>query len=184
MHFRHISSLSLRIAHEIPGIAAPLVSELFEKGRLCSTLIFSPPGMGKTTLLRDLLRTLSDGGALRVGVADERGELSGCGNVGKRTDVIDGCPKAQALLMLLRGMNPQVLAVDEITDPADLRAMEEVAGCGVALLATAHGSSYEEMKCRPIYKNLFREQIFSRFIRISLENGQRHYEVQRAEEIK
>lgn len=101
------------------GVARPLLPQLAEGGELSNTLILSPPGLGKTTLLRDLIRCVSLGEGVRprrVGVADERGEL-GAGalrrHLGPRTDVLENCPKAAALLMLLRGMAPQVLAVDE-----------------------------------------------------------------------
>ena len=128
-NLRQVSSLALRIAREAVGIAAPILDRLWAGEELLSTLILSPPGWGKTTLLRDLIRALSDGDgvpARRVGVADERGELAGvCEGVpqfrvGRRTDVMDGCPKSAGLLMLLRGMNPQALAADEITAPEDI----------------------------------------------------------------
>lgn len=192
-NFRRISSLSLRICREIPGVGERVLPDLLEEGRLQSTLIFSPPGAGKTTLLRDLVRCISDGvgmPAQRIGVADERGEICGLYQgrpqraVGRQTDVMDGGPKALALLMLLRGMNPQVLAADEITAPADVQAIEEVAGCGVTLLATAHGAHPEEVGLRPVYRTLLTRDIFRRFIWIETRQGRRRYEVLRREEMK
>ena len=191
-NFRRISSLAVRFSREVTGIALPLLPRLMEEGRLQSTLILSPPGGGKTTLLRDLIRCISDGNGitpLRVGVADERGEICGMAagtpqkNVGTRTDIVDGCPRAPALLMLLRGMNPQVLAMDEITENRDLAAAVEAAGCGVVLLATAHGAVPREMKLRPVYRDLLREGIFRRFIWISMADGRRQYRVMTAEEM-
>ncbi len=181
--FRTVTSLAIRIPHTIPGVARSVLPALFEDGRLQSTLILSPPGVGKTTLLRDLIRCLSVGEGvppLRVGVADERGEL-GAGDLrtflGPRTDVLENIPKASALLMLLRGMAPQVLAADEITDPADIRAMEQAAGCGAVLLATAHGSDLAELRRRPLYRRLFDSGIFRRFVLLGLENGKRTCQV-------
>lgn len=193
VNFRNISSLAIRFCHETPGIASPLVPQLFQEDSFQSALIFSPPGGGKTTLLRDLIRCVSDGvgcTSRRVGVADERGELGGMVrgrpqlNLGQHTDILDGCPKAEALLMLLRGMNPQVLAADEITAPGDMQAMEEVAGCGVGLLATAHGASPQEIRLRPVYRALLKRDIFRRFIWITIEDGVRRYRILTREEME
>ena len=183
LSFRSVTSLALRFPHRVEGIARPLAPGLMEGGVLCNTLLLSPPGMGKTTLLRDLIRCLSAGDGvppLRVGVADERGELGGGPlryALGPRTDVLGNCPKGTALLMLLRGMNPQVLAADEITAPEDLRAMETAAGCGVSLLATAHGRSPEDLRRRPLYREMLEEGLFQRFVSIGMEGGGRRYRV-------
>lgn len=189
-NLRQISSMALRVAREIPGPATGLLGELQEEGRLQSTLILSPPGLGKTTLLRDLIRCVSDGQGippLRVGLADERGELAAMYagapgmKIGSRTDVVDGCPKAAAMLLLLRGMNPQVLAVDEITAEEDVRAMELAAGCGVVLLATAHGGGVADLKRRRLYRRMMEEGIFRRVISIHREGGERRYRVSAAQ---
>jgi len=186
MNMRQLSSLAIRIAKEVPGAAAGVLEQLLDEGMLQSTLIISPPGRGKTTLLREIIRCVSDGEgavALRVGVADERGEVAAMESglprmaVGARTDVMDCCPKREGLLMLLRGMNPQVLAMDEITAPEDVDALETAAGCGVILLATAHGGNLRELGLRPVYRRLISENIFRRAVIISMDGKKRRYDV-------
>lgn len=184
-NLRSLSSVSIRIARQHPGAALPLLSGLMEGGRLCSTLIAAPPGMGKTTLLRDLVRCISDGDGtppLRVGLADERGEVAALYGgvpqlrVGRRTDVIEGCPKAQGAMLLLRAMNPQVLAMDEITAPEDVAALLTAAGCGAVLLATAHGEG-DELTRRPLYRTMLEERIFQRVVSIQRTEQGRSYTV-------
>ena len=184
---RQLSSANLRIARQVKGAAESLLPRLCSNGRLESTLILAPPGLGKTTLLRDLIRLVSDGTGclpLRVSVADERGEIAALWNgrpqlaVGRRTDVLESCPKAQGLMMLLRAMNPQILAADEITAPEDVRALVTAAGCGTALLATAHGRDREDLTRRPLYRELMEARVFRRLVYIRPQQGARRYEVE------
>ena len=132
---RRLSSLGIRIPRQHRGCAAEVYARLLELG-LPDTLIVSPPGSGKTTLLRELVRLVSEGGR-RVSLIDERGEAAGVWegqplfDVGPCTDVMTGAPKAEAAAMLIRAMTPQVLAMDEITTPADAEAARLAAGCGV-----------------------------------------------------
>lgn len=183
-NLRCISSLCLRVARQFPGLAAEVMPKLWQDGALESTLVLSPPGAGKTTLLRDLIRCLASGrgcSPLRVGLADERGEVAAMAggvpmlDVGQRCDVMDGCPKAVGMTALLRGMNPQVLAVDEITAPEDVRAMFQAAGCGVKLLATAHGGTLADLDRRPLYRELMARNLFGRMILIRQTEAGRSY---------
>ena len=183
---RDISAVNLRVARQLPGVAKGVVGQLVGNKRLQNTLILGPPGAGKTTFLRDLIRCFSAGDGvspLRVAVADERGELAAMWGgrpqmeLGERTDVLDGCPKAMAIPLLLRGMGPQVIAVDEITAPEDIVAMEQAVGCGVALLATAHGADEEDLRRRPLYRLMLEKGIFQKLVTIRVEKGLRNIRV-------
>jgi len=148
---------------------------------LSSTLIVAPPGVGKTSALRELVRTASESN-IRVALADERGEVSGvdnCFSLGPCTDVISHMPKSEAALMLLRTMNPDMIAMDEITSASDVDAVADISGCGVAVFATAHGRDREDMLRRPVYKKMFEKGIFSKLLKISLVNRKRVYDLER-----
>ncbi len=168
LSFRHISSLNIRVARQVTGAAdQTLLAQLREDDILYSSLFLSPPGRGKTTLLRDIARQLSDGG-VRVSLADERSELAALYHgapqfdIGRHTDAIDGCPKAQAAMMLVKTMSPQLLVLDEITAEADVFAAEYAAHCGTAVLASAHAWDMDDFRQRPLYRRLLDTRIFSR----------------------
>ncbi len=187
--FSHLSSACIRIAREVRGIADGLLPALYRAGIPRSTLIVSPPGGGKTTLLRELVRRISGGSAagpgVRVGLCDERGEIAALRagapelDVGPRTDVLDACPKAEAVMMLLRTMNPQVIALDEITAAEDVRAIEYAANCGVELMATAHAATVSDLKSRPLYRDILGH--FENLIVIREARGRRDYELTKGE---
>ena len=187
-NLRDISSVTVRIGREQPGLGDEVLAQLFREGRFCSTVLLSPPGLGKTTLLRDLIRGLSDGaGGLpehRVSVVDERGEIAVMYQgvpqmaVGRHTDVLDACPKAVGSPILLRAANPQVIAVDEITVREDIAAMAAAAHCGVRFLATIHADGRQELGRKPLFSQLLKARVFEKTVTIRREGEQRQYIVE------
>lgn len=181
--FRSFSSLAIRIPRECRGVCDSIFHEL-QKNRVANLLILSPPGIGKTTALRELIRCCSRQG-IRVGVVDERWEIAASESgrsqfdLGAHCDVLSGVPKAQGAMMLLRAMNPQLIAMDEITQAEDLNAIREIVGCGVGLIATAHAADPDDLSRRPLYQALLDEQIFSDCIVIRMEGENRSYQLRR-----
>lgn len=161
---RDISHLCFRLALEHPGSADPLLPLVLGGPRPASTLLAGPPGSGKTTLLRDLIRSAA--ARLAVAVVDERMELSGFAqgkpsfDLGPLSAVVGGKPKAEAAMDALRSLGPEVLATDEVAGEEEAAALLEAARGGVALLATAHGSSPHDLLTRPSLRLLLREGAF------------------------
>ena len=155
---RDISSLSIRIAKQVLKVGGELAAHLNDTDG--SALLVGPPGSGKTTFLRDTVRLLSDLYDRRVCIIDERSEIAAVQRgvpqlqVGRRTDVFSGCPKATGIELCLRTMNPQWIAVDEITSERDVQAIAQASYCGVRLLATAHAATLDEFRARPVYQSL------------------------------
>ena len=171
---KYISFLNVRLSHEKKGCADRVLPYLIREGSFCHTLIISPPKCGKTTLLRDIIRQISNGNELlpgqNVGVVDERSEIGGAyqgvpqNDLGMRTDVLDCCPKSLGMMMLIRSMAPDVVAVDEIGDYRDSQAIEAVFHCGCKLLATVHGSSVEDIMQKPLLQRLMQCHCFERYV--------------------
>lgn len=157
---RTATSLCIRVARDFPGIAKDAAKYTG------SVLIIGPPCSGKTTLLRDLIRQRSDQGNGSVAVMDERGEIfpvingTSCYSTGGNTDILTGCSKQQGIDILLRSMGPSCIAVDEITEEADCRALLNAGWSGVTLLATAHAGSKNDLYSRPFYRPLVTNHLF------------------------
>lgn len=178
---KYISFLNVRFAHEVKGCANQVLPYLSEKGRVCNTLIVSPPRCGKTTLLRDCIRQFSNGTCgiegQTIGVVDQRSELGGCylgipqNDLGIRTDVLDCCPKTEGIFMLVRSMSPQVIAVDEVGTYEEAKAIETALSTGCKLLATVHGSSIEDIQAKQVFQMLLKEEKIQRYVLLSGQRG-------------
>lgn len=171
---KYISFINIRLSHEVKGCADDILNYIYSGSSINHTLIISPPRCGKTTLLRDIIRQVSNGTRMgpgvSVGVVDERSEIGACymgvpqNDLGIRTDILDCCPKAKGMLMMIRTMSPVVVAVDEIGSGNDIEAIKYVINCGCKLIATVHGSSIEDICTRPHLNRLIKDNIFERFI--------------------
>lgn len=182
---RDVGGINIRLARQVIGCSEPLWRQLADpkSGLLPHTLLLSSPQRGKTTVIRDLARLVSTGSphtrtpARKVAIVDERSEIAACYrgvpvfDVGPRTDVLDGCPKAEGLMMMIRSMSPEVVVVDEIGGPEDAHALEEALRAGVRVMATAHAGSIEEALARPALQRILQTGVFERLVWLERDGG-------------
>lgn len=179
---KNVSFLNIRVSHQVKGAADEVLFRLYRNQRLKNVLIISPPGCGKTTLLRDMIRQISDGNGygegMTVGVVDERSEIAGAymgvprNDVGMRTDVLDGCKKKEGVLMLLRAMSPKVIALDEVGAKEEWEVLRQAGACGCKILATVHGESIADVERRFEIDRVQLEKLFDLFLILGKRDGQ------------
>lgn len=182
-NIKNISSLNIRISREVIGCSKSIMNHIRTGDKIYNTLIISPPQCGKTTLLRDIVRNLSDGDlelgikGVKVCLVDERNEISGSYlgvsqmNLGIRTDVIETCPKEIGIMMLLRSMSPNVIVTDEIGSIDEIRSLHTALNGGVNLITTVHGNGIEDIKEKKELSLLLDKELFQKVIILSSRQG-------------
>lgn len=178
ININYINSLNFRISRQIFGASKKALKHIldFENNSVNNTLIVSPPGVGKTTILRDVVRQVSSGikdykfKGLNVGLVDERGEIASLykgipqNDVGLKTDVIENVSKNIGMKMLIRSMSPQVIVADEIGNYDDVEIINYAICSGCKGIFTAHGSNFDDIYLNPVLKNLVNIHIFETII--------------------
>ena len=173
---RNISSINIRICKEIIGCSDKIYSYIHEKTRIYNTLIVSPPKCGKTTMLRDIARNISES-KKRVTFIDERSEIAACFmgvpqmKLGIRCDVLDNCLKSEGMMMAIRSLSPEVIICDEIGRKEDIEALETAFNSGINIITTIHGFNLKDIKRRNVFDKLINENILERIIILSSRNG-------------
>lgn len=180
---KNITSLNIRVCREIIGCSNNIMNSLVEKNKINNTLIISPPKCGKTTLLRDITRNISNGmmelslTGKRTVVIDERSEIAACYkgipqmNVGLRTDVYDNCIKSDGMMMAVRGLSPEVIICDEIGTYKDMEGLMMAYNSGVSIVATLHGRNVEELYKRPVFREIVENKIIDKVVVLSGRRG-------------
>jgi stage III sporulation protein AA len=180
---KNISSINIRICKEVIGCSNKIIGHIFKESNVFNTIIISPPRCGKTTLLRDISRNISDGmeakglKGKKVCIIDERSELAACyegipqKNVGIRTDVLDGCLKSEGIMMAIRSMAPEVVICDEIGTTEDMRSIVSALNCGINLITSIHGLDIEDLYKRKVFNPLLENYVFQKAIVLSNKKG-------------
>lgn len=180
---KNIVSINIRVAKEVINCSEKIIPYITKNNRVLNTIIISPPKCGKTTMLRDICRIISDGSyklnltGKNVSVIDERSEIAACYkgipqmNVGNRTDVLDSCPKSKGIIMAIRSMSPEVIICDEIGTYKDMESVIAALNSGVNLVTTIHGYDIEDLYKRPVFREVMENNVFNRAIVLSNKKG-------------
>jgi stage III sporulation protein AA len=180
---KNVSSVNIRVCKEVIGCSNKIMPIIVQGKFVLNTIIISPPKCGKTTLIRDITRNLSNGmknpeiTGKKICVIDERSEICASSDgipqldVGLRTDVLDNCPKSQGIMMAIRSMSPDIIVCDEIGTYDDVKSILAALNCGINLITTIHGYGIEDLKNRDVFKDILDNHIFQRAIVLSGKRG-------------
>lgn len=180
---KDIASINIRICKEVIGCSDEIMNFVVDNNRVRNTIIISPPQCGKTTLIRDISRNLSDGcfkenfNGKKVCIIDERSEVGACYkgipqmNVGMKTDILDNCPKSQGIMMAIRSMSPEVIVCDEIGTYRDVESILMALNSGIKLITTIHGFGVEDLFRRQVFKEIIENKVFERAITLNNIDG-------------
>lgn len=180
---KNISSINIRIAKDVKGCSDSVLPFITNEGQVLNTILISPPKCGKTTILRDLARQISNGvsrwslSGKNVAIVDERSEIAACYrgipqmDVGIRTDVLDNCPKSEGIIMAIRSMSPQLIVCDEIGTYKDMESIVAALNSGVNLITTIHGFSEKDLFNRPVFNEVIENKVFDRAVILSNKKG-------------
>jgi stage III sporulation protein AA len=180
---KDIASLNIRVSKEVIGCSNDIIPFLISDNCIINTIIISPPKCGKTTILRDIAKNLSNGilesgfVGKKICVIDERSEIAACYygvpqmQVGTRTDVLDNCPKCEGIMMAIRSMSPDIIICDEIGTQRDMESILMAMNSGVSLITSIHGLGIEDLYNRSVFNELIENKVFQRAVVLSGING-------------
>ncbi len=172
---KNITSLNIRISHEVINCSKKILNLIVNESGVRNTLIISPPGAGKTTMVRDIILKLSNDYKIQnILVIDERYEIAGLKsskfNLGKSVDVISGCDKNFAFENVLKTMSPSVIVTDEVSKEGDIESIKQTIKSGVNVIATAHAKNISDLKNKKYFISLIEDKYFERIIVLSKRN--------------
>ena len=170
-----INSVNIRIPHNCENASAKVYELLKSEDFGISVLIYSSPGVGKTTVLKDLICKLSSLNK-RISVIDTRDELSACMPYAENADFFISYPKGTAIMQSTKSMTPEIIICDELSSVNEANDVLYASHCGVKFVATAHAACFEDIKRKELLSRLISSGVFDYAVGLKRKNGERIYE--------